>query len=51
MCVSLDKRQFLVIFTFTEVVSCMVDHNPISVFIDVMAFSQLILSWSSCPVT
>ena len=48
--VSLESRQVLVMFTLAVVVSFRVDQRPISVFLDFMAFSQLMSSLSSCPV-
>ena len=49
MCVILDRRQALVMFTFAVVDSFIEDQTPISVLMAFMAFSQLISSLSRFP--
>ena len=50
MCVSLESNNIFVMFTFAVLDSFVVDHIPISVFIALIAFSQLTFSLSRLPV-
>ena len=49
MCVILDSRHALVMFTLAVVVNLMEDQTPISVLMAFMAFSQLMSSLSRFP--
>ena len=50
MFVSLESKHIFVMFTFAVVDSFVVDHIPISVFIALIAFPQLMSSLSRLPV-